>query len=141
MSTAACLVASAASHRVCPRGVAPVTRASSSSPASGTPRAGSEKTRSVGGVGTVVSRRRRVAPVHASAAPATRTSEDHDDDDAFSSHGDGDTIVAIATPVVPQAGGVAIIRLSGPSAVSAAMSVFRPASRAAREDALSLIHI
>ena len=116
-----------------------MTRASSSSPASGThARAGSEKTRSVGGVGTVVSRRRRrrrVAPVHASAAPATRTSEDHDDEDAFSSHGDGDTIVAIATPVVPQAGGVAIIRLSGPSAVSAAMSVFRPASRAAREDA------
>ena len=43
-----------------------------------------------------------------------------------------DTIVAIATPVVPNAGGVAIIRLSGPRAVEAARAVFRPASRAAR---------
>ena len=40
--------------------------------------------------------------------------------------------MAIATPVVPNAGGVAIIRLSGPRAVEAARAVFRPASRAAR---------
>ena len=51
-------------------------------------------------------------------------------------YGDADTIAAIATPVVPQAGGVAIIRLSGPNAVAATRRVFRPASRAARRSAL-----
>ena len=45
---------------------------------------------------------------------------------------DTDTIAAIATPVVPQAGGVSIIRLSGPNAVNATWRVFRPASKKAR---------
>jgi tRNA modification GTPase len=52
-------------------------------------------------------------------------------------YGDSDTIAAVATPVVPQAGGVAIIRLSGPAAVSAARGVFRPAARAARAAAVA----
>ena len=57
-----------------------------------------------------------------------------DDADASSSSwDDGDTIAAIATPVVPQAGGVAIIRLSGPNAVAATRAVFRPAAKAARD--------
>ena len=94
------------------------------------------QTRASGGVGSGV-----VAPTRAAAEPATLETADGDDDDehddehddeAFSSYGDGDTIVAIATPVVPNAGGVAIIRLSGPRAVEAARAVFRPASRAAR---------
>ena len=55
--------------------------------------------------------------------------------DAPDSHDDGATIAAIATPVVPQAGGVAIIRLSGPDAVAAARAVFRPASRDERDAA------
>lgn len=55
--------------------------------------------------------------------------------DARDSHDDGATIAAIATPVVPQAGGVAIIRLSGPDAVAAARAVFRPASRDERDAA------
>ena len=57
-----------------------------------------------------------------------------DDADASSSSwDDGDTIAAIATPVVPQAGGVAIIRLSGPNAVAATRAVFRPAAKAERD--------
>lgn len=57
-----------------------------------------------------------------------------DDADASSSSwDDGDTIAAIATPVVPQAGGVAIIRLSGPNAVAATRAVFRPAAKATRD--------
>ena len=55
--------------------------------------------------------------------------------DAPDSHDDGATIAAIATPVVPQAGGVAIIRISGPDAVAAARAVFRPASRDERDAA------
>lgn len=43
---------------------------------------------------------------------------------AVSSH--DDTVVAIATPVVPSAGGVAVVRLSGPRAVAVATAVFRP---------------
>ena len=57
-----------------------------------------------------------------------------DDADASSSSwDDGDTIAAIATPVVPQAGGVAIIRVSGPNAVAATRAVFRPAAKAERD--------
>ncbi|ACO69392.1 hypothetical protein MICPUN_60555 [Micromonas commoda] len=136
MSTAARPVASAAAHRASPRGVALAAAAR--------PRAARvfpacrETRRASGGVGSGV-----VAPTRAAAEPATlETADDDDDDDdehddehddeAFSSYGDGDTIVAIATPVVPNAGGVAIIRLSGPRAVEAARAVFRPASRAAR---------
>ena len=55
--------------------------------------------------------------------------------DAPDSHDDGATIAAIATPVVPPAGGGAIIRLSGPDAVAAARAVFRPASRDERDAA------
>ena len=134
MSTAARPVASAAAHRASPRGVALAAAAR--------PRAARvfpacrETRRASGGVGSGV-----VAPTRAAAEPATLETADDDDDDehddehddeAFSSYGDGDTIVAIATPVVPNAGGVAIIRLSGPRAVEAARAVFRPASRAAR---------
>ena len=39
---------------------------------------------------------------------------------------DGDTIVALATAVVPQAGGVAIVRMSGPEAAEVARAVFCP---------------
>ena len=56
-----------------------------------------------------------------------------DADSSSSSWDDGDTIAAIATPVVPQAGGVAIIRLSGPNAVAATRAVFRPAAKAERD--------
>ena len=39
---------------------------------------------------------------------------------------DGQTIVALATAVVPQAGGVAIVRMSGPEAQQVARAVFSP---------------
>ena len=134
MSTAARPVASAAAHRASPRGVALAAAAAR-------PRAtrvfhACRETRASGGVGSGV-----VAPTRAAAEPATLETDDDDDDhhhddehddEGFSSYGDGDTIVAIATPVVPNAGGVAIIRLSGPRAVEAARAVFRPASRPAR---------
>lgn len=134
MSTAARPVAWAAAHRASPRGVALAAAAAR-------PRAtrvfhACRETRASGGVGSGV-----VAPTRAAAEPATLETDDDDDhddehdkhdDEGFSSYGDGDTIVAIATPVVPNAGGVAIIRLSGPRAVEAARAVFRPASRAAR---------
>ena len=134
MSTAARPVASAAAHRASPRGVA---LAAAARPRAARVFPACRETRASGGVGSGV-----VAPTRAAAEPATlETADDDDDDDehddehddeAFSSYGDGDTIVAIATPVVPNAGGVAIIRLSGPRAVEAARAVFRPASRAAR---------
>ena len=41
---------------------------------------------------------------------------------------DSETIAAVATPVVPQAGGVAILRLSGDNALAATSRIFRPAS-------------
>jgi hypothetical protein len=44
----------------------------------------------------------------------------------FGGETDNDTIIAIATPVVPQAGGgIAIIRLSGDEAVSIVQKLFR----------------
>ena len=54
---------------------------------------------------------------------------------------DGATIVAVATPVVPQAGGVAIVRLSGPDAVRATRAVFAPASRAVRDAPALASHV
>ncbi len=130
-TTAARPVASAATHRASPRGVA---LAAAARPRAARVFPACRETRASGGVGSGV-----VAPTRAAAEPATLGTDDDDDDDddeyddeGFSSHGDGDTIVAIATPVVPNAGGVAIIRLSGPRAVEAARAVFRPASRAAR---------
>jgi len=59
-----------------------------------------------------------------------------DDDATEDSHDDGDTIVAIATPVVPNAGGVSVIRVSGPNALNAVRRVFRPASKAIRDGLL-----
>lgn len=58
---------------------------------------------------------------------------DDDADASPSSWDDGDTIAAIATPVVPRAGGVAIIRISGPNAVAATRAVFRPAAETERD--------
>ena len=132
-TTAARPVASAATHRASPRGVA---LAAAARPRAARVFPACRETRASGGVGGSGV----VAPTRAAAEPATLATDDDDDDDAddeydddgFSSYGDGDTIVAIATPVVPNAGGVAIIRLSGPRAVEAARAVFRPASRAAR---------
>eukprot|EP00959_Pyramimonas_sp_CCMP1952_P276996 5790350-Pyramimonas_sp.AAC.1 len=43
----------------------------------------------------------------------------------FGGETDNDTIIAIATPVVPQAGGIAIIRLSGDQAVPIVQKLFR----------------
>ena len=133
-TTAARPVASAATHRASPRGVA---LAAAARPRAARVFPACRETRASGGVGGSGV----VAPTRAAAEPATLATDDDDDDDdaddeydddGFSSYGDGDTIVAIATPVVPNAGGVAIIRLSGPRAVEAARAVFRPASRAAR---------
>ena len=113
-TTAARPVASAATHRASPRGVALAAAAR--------PRAARvfpvpcRETRASGGVGGSGV----VAPTRAAAEPATLGTDDDDDadddehdDEGFSSYGDGDTIVAIATPVVPNAGGVRVlIRLS-----------------------------
>lgn len=135
MSTAARPVASAAAHRASPRGVT-LAAAAAARPRATRVFHACRETRASGGVGSGV-----VAPTRAAAEPATLETDDDDDDhhhddehddEGFSSYGDGDTIVAIATPVVPNAGGVAIIRLSGPRAVEAARAVFRPASRPAR---------
>lgn len=43
---------------------------------------------------------------------------------------DGDTVAAIVTPVVPQTGGVAIVRVSGDEAVSVVRRIFWPGPRA-----------
>eukprot|EP00897_Mesotaenium_endlicherianum_P004451 jgi/Mesen1/4033/ME000212S03056 len=48
------------------------------------------------------------------------------------SSGDQDTIAAIVTAVAGQQAGVAIVRLSGPSAVDVAGRIFRPAKKGAR---------
>ena len=52
-----------------------------------------------------------------------------DDDD-----NDDDTIAAIATPIVPQLGGVSIVRVSGRNAQKVAGEIFRPSSTAARRE-------
>ena len=44
---------------------------------------------------------------------------------------DDDTVAAIVTPLVHQAGGVAIVRLSGSEAVAIARQLFEPGSPAA----------
>lgn len=50
---------------------------------------------------------------------------------------DADTIAAIVTPVVPQGSGVAIVRISGDSAVHIARKLFRPGRPTERDAQLS----
>lgn len=45
-----------------------------------------------------------------------------------------DTIVAIATPIVPQLGGVSIVRISGENARAVAGEIFIPSSKKLRDD-------
>ena len=67
--------------------------------------------------------------------------DDDDDDDAkkkkkiqMQRSNDDDTIAAIATPIVPQLGGVSIVRVSGRNAQKVAGEIFRPSSTAARRE-------
>ena len=80
--------------------------------------------------------RRRVTASHKHHVVVGVAKATADDDATEDSHDDGDTIVAIATPVVPNAGGVSVIRVSGPNALNAVRRVFRPASKAIRDGLL-----
>lgn len=51
-----------------------------------------------------------------------------------SSSSSSDTIVAIATPIVPQLGGVSIVRISGENARAVAGEIFIPSSKKLRDD-------
>lgn len=90
-------------------------------------------------VGTRFTRRQVRASSHRGAKVWTTAADEIDSSDedvsSASSWSDDDTIVAIATPVVPSSGGVAVIRLSGPNAVQASRAVFRPASKQERDSA------
>ncbi|KAK3273457.1 hypothetical protein CYMTET_18300, partial [Cymbomonas tetramitiformis] len=68
----------------------------------------------------------------ANLAAVSEVGQDASMRDESSFFTDSDTIIAIATPDVPQAGGVAIVRLSGPDAVRIVTEVFRPAGKTSR---------